>query len=104
VVHGLPSRKTGHKTILYLRESSCPEIQWAIPARDTFSRGKLKPWNLNPLMAREEMTSHQIHIAVHGHGLNPYNALGRWWYGTPDWAKNLQINIGGKAASGVGND
>jgi RHS repeat-associated protein len=62
---------------------------------------KNQPWNLHPLYATEEISSQALHTAVHGEGPNPFNVLGRWWYGTPDWAKNLQINLGGKAANEV---
>ncbi|WP_432735941.1 hypothetical protein [Ralstonia solanacearum] len=41
------------------------------------------PWNLNPI---ERSVHQQIH--------NEFNALERWWYGTPNWAKAAQGSLG----------
>jgi hypothetical protein len=47
------------------------------------------PANLNPI----ERTTHQ---AVH----NTFGPLGRWWHGTPGWAKSAQ----GAAAAGAAGE
>ena len=44
---------------------------------------KNHPWNLNPI-------AFSVHQGVHGYGPTPYNFIGRWWFGTPGWAKALQ--------------
>jgi len=45
------------------------------------------PWNLNPI---ERSVHQQIH--------NEFNALERWWHGTPNWAKAAQGSLGGGVA------
>ncbi|WP_423709479.1 RHS repeat domain-containing protein [Undibacterium sp. WLX3042] len=65
---------------------------------------KNQPWNLNSLYATEQMTSQARHTAIHGQGQEAYNFLGQWWYGTPNWAKTLEVNAIGKTANGAGNN
>ncbi|MCG8122366.1 MAG: hypothetical protein N0E55_00175, partial [Candidatus Thiodiazotropha taylori] len=54
------------------------------------------PANLNPI-------PRGVHRNVHGNGPTPYNAVGRWWHGTPEWAKAAEVGV---AASMIlpGND
>ncbi|MDO3524781.1 RHS repeat domain-containing protein [Ralstonia pseudosolanacearum] len=45
------------------------------------------PWNLNPI---ERSVHQQIH--------NEFNALERWWHGTPNWAKAAEGSLAGGVA------
>jgi len=52
---------------------------------------KNQPWNLMP------MESQAFHNSVHGIGKDPFGLLGRYWYGSPDWAKAAAGSVGGRA-------
>jgi RHS repeat-associated protein len=59
---------------------------------------KNQPWNLNP------MPDWSTHANIHGYGPDPYNAVGKWWYGTPNWAKIGEGSLAGKAANSLRDD
>jgi RHS repeat-associated protein len=70
---------------------------WAVPqggwGKTVPDVVKNQPWNLNP------MRDWATHANIHGYGPDPYNAVGRWWHGTPDWAKIAEGLIAGKSAN-----
>lgn len=59
---------------------------------------KNQPWNLNP------MRDWATHANIHGNGPDPYNAVGKWWHGTPDWAKIAEGSIAGKTGNAFRDD
>lgn len=76
---------------------------WAIERNGPIGRHvpdwfKNQPWNLNP------MPSPQAHTRVHGWGPDAYGPFGRWWHGTPDWAKNAEANAVGRGVNGARGD
>jgi RHS repeat-associated protein len=79
-----------------------PVHHWAIPQGGWGGQVpdiiKNQPWNLNP------MPDWATHANIHGYGPDPYNAVGRWWYGTPDWAKIGEGSLAGKAANSLRDD
>ncbi len=73
-------------------------------AKKLWMRFKNQPWNLHPILPTAEMSSKQMHIAIHGEGKNAFNILGQWFYGTPSWAKALEVDAAAKAANEIGNE
>ncbi|MCH7226505.1 hypothetical protein, partial [Haloferula sp. A504] len=65
---------------------------------------KNQPWNLVPIpeLVRGGRTysSKAVHLAVHGRSRQLSLAwYERFWYGTPKWFMNLNINLGLRASS-----
>ncbi|EPQ9997603.1 RHS repeat-associated core domain-containing protein [Vibrio vulnificus] len=66
---------------------------WAIARNGQFGKHvpdsiKNHPWNLNSI-------PRSVHQNIHGNGPTPYSAVGRWWHGTPGWAKTGQASLAG---------
>jgi RHS repeat-associated protein len=55
---------------------------------------KNQPWNLMPMDSA-------THTAVHGGGPNAYGPWGKFWNGTPGWAKAAGASAGGRGANGA---
>jgi RHS repeat-associated protein len=75
---------------------------WLIPKKSNVpSVIKNHPWNLKPI-------PRPIHKRIHGRdlqrGLPRYNAIQRWWYGTPDWAKAGEVSITSGGIGGISYD
>lgn len=67
---------------------------WAFPRRgETGPTWRNHPANLNPV-------PREIHQRIHGNHptLDQFGPLGRWWYGTPEWAKAAQGSLAGGLA------
>lgn len=46
-----------------------------------------------------------IHQNIHGNGPTPYSAFGRWWHGTPEWAKVAQASpVSGGLADSINDE
>jgi hypothetical protein len=80
-----------------------PVHHWAIERNGPIGKYvpdviKNQPWNLNP------MPDQAFHTRVHGKGPDPFGPLGRWWNGTPDWAKNAEANAVGRGANAARGD
>nr|WP_321402498.1 RHS repeat-associated core domain-containing protein [uncultured Desulfobacter sp.] len=60
---------------------------------------KNQPWNYKALDA---VTHGRIHGAYKQ--LPRYNALGRWWFGSPQWSKAALSSFGGRALMGLFDD
>ena len=66
---------------------------WAIEANGSVGKHipdwiKNQPWNYNAVPK-------PVHDAI---TFRRYNALERWWYGTPGWALEVEFGLGGTAA------
>ncbi|EAM3785900.1 hypothetical protein D7J89_23450 [Salmonella enterica] len=59
---------------------------------------KNHPWNLKSI-------PRDIHQNIHGNGPTPYSAFGRWWHGTPEWAKVAQASpVSGGLADSINDE
>lgn len=47
---------------------------------------------------------HPIERGIHQRLHNEYGPLGRWWYGTPDWAKTAELAAGAGVVAEVADD
>ncbi len=59
-----------------------------------------QPWNLKPLNPKPGYSMDQWHKMIEGKlpGLNPAE---RWWYGTPDWIRYVEMSYGGRLVETV---
>lgn len=87
-------------------EPGQPVHHWAIPQGGWGKKvpGELKNhlWNAKPL---EDAVQHgRIHgpYTVDGVRLPEFNDLEKFWYGTPDWFKALQVSAPGHVGTAVG--
>jgi len=67
---------------------------WAFPRRgETGPTWRNHPANLNPV-------PRETHQRIHGNHptLDQFGPLGRWWHGTPEWAKAAQGSLAGGLA------
>ncbi|WP_437192196.1 RHS repeat domain-containing protein, partial [Salmonella sp. LPS 503/02] len=76
---------------------------WAIQRNGKFGKYvpdsiKNHPWNLKSI-------PRDIHQNIHGNGPTPYSAFGRWWHGTPEWAKVAQASpVSGGLADSINDE
>lgn len=77
-------------------EPGQPAHHWAIP-QNGWGKAvpdwlKNQPWNIKELDA---VTHGRVHgrYTVDGVKLPQFNALGRYWYGTPDWFKATNVTL-----------
>ncbi|QFP53753.1 hypothetical protein [Salmonella enterica] len=99
-----PSAKGDDKFITTDYLQQCHELHhWAIQRNGKFGKYvpdsiKNHPWNLKSI-------PRDIHQNIHGNGPTPYSAFGRWWHGTPEWAKVAQASpVSGGLADSINDE
>lgn len=71
---------------------------WAIEKGSAIGK-RLPDWVVN-----HPANLHPIERAVHQGIHNTFGPLGRWWYGTPNWAKAAQGSLATGAAAELADD